>query len=303
VLCEISEATGSFLATWVFVSLAATVFLFITSTPVFYYYYWPTMINYDKWTYKSNTKFPSPEKVRDEIVQMMKGMLCATICPSLSLELARRGVGHAFCGWGDKGLDYHVGVFLFCWLFSDFYEFFYHRIGHIDLRFWQHHKHHHVFHNPSPFSVIADEPIDQLIRSAPLLLIPLLVPVNMDVLFVQFGLMFYAYGVYLHCGYEHSFISPHNIVLNTSFQHYAHHARSSMNTPYHCGFFLKIWDQLFGTMYPEAEKGCFCAECSRANGERTLDEYQKVVVPDYEKLLQSSFWLSWQTFNIKASLN
>ena len=24
-----------------------------------------------------------------------------------------------------------------------------------------------------------------------------------------------------------------------------------MNTPYHCGFFFKIWDQLFGTMYPE----------------------------------------------------
>ena len=33
------------------------------------------------------------------------------------------------------------------------------------------------------------------------------------------------YGVYLHCGYEHQFISPHNGVINTSFQHYAHHAR------------------------------------------------------------------------------
>ena len=26
-------------------------------------------------------------KVRDEIVQMMKGMLCATVCPALSLTL------------------------------------------------------------------------------------------------------------------------------------------------------------------------------------------------------------------------
>ena len=26
----------------------------------------------------------------------------------------------------------------------------------------------------------------------------------------QFGLFFYTYGVYLHCGFEHSFISPHN---------------------------------------------------------------------------------------------
>ena len=70
-------------------------------------------------------------------------------------------------------------------------------------RFWRHHRHHHVFHNPSPFSVIADEPVqcreiwgyirdnahcvqvDQLFRAAPLLVIPLLLPVNMDLLFIQ----------------------------------------------------------------------------------------------------------------------
>ena len=42
------------------------------------------------------------------------------------------------------------------------------------------------------------------------------------------------YGVYLHCGYEHQFISPHNGVINTSFQHYAHHARSPV-----CGPFIR----------------------------------------------------------------
>lgn len=38
--------------------------------------------------------------------------------------------------------------------------------------------------------------------------------------------------------------------------------RSSKNTPYHCGFFLQIWDQLFNTTYPE-EKGHFAAEDAR----------------------------------------
>ena len=32
--------------------------------------------------------------------------------------------------------------------------------------------------------------------------------------------------------------------INTSFQHYCHHAKSLMNKPYHCGFFFKIWDQV-----------------------------------------------------------
>ena len=36
-----------------------------------------------------------------------------------------------------------------------------------------------------------------------------------------------------------------------------------MNTPYHCGFFLTVWDKLFNTCYPE-EKECFCAECARS---------------------------------------
>jgi len=74
-----------------------------------------------------------------------------------------------------------------------------------------------------------------------------------------------------------------------------------MNTPYHCGFFFKIWDQVFQTCYPE-DKACFCAECARKNGERTRAEYEKIKVPDYSILLKPSFWMSWSTFQIEAKL-
>ena len=60
----------------------------------------------------------------------------------------------ALCGWGDYTWQYHLATFIGVWVVSDFYEFFYHRMGHVDFRFWQQHKHHHVFYNPSPFSVI-----------------------------------------------------------------------------------------------------------------------------------------------------
>ena len=149
-LCEINEASGSFFSTWAWLSLLETFFLFLTSAPVFYYYYWNTNVTYQKWIYKSNPKFPSPEKVkivkykilltkmlkvRDEIVQMMKGMLCATVCPALALELSRIGVGQAFCGWGDRSVLYHVGTLLLSWIVTDFFEFSYHRLGHLDLRY------------------------------------------------------------------------------------------------------------------------------------------------------------------------
>jgi len=53
-------------------------------------------------------------------------------------------------------------------------------IGHKYKWAWENHKHHHAFFNPSPFSVIADEYVDQFVRSLPLVLIPLLAPVNQD---------------------------------------------------------------------------------------------------------------------------
>ena len=123
--------------------------------------------------------------MRDEIVQMMKGMLCASICPAVSLELAKSGYSQAFCGWGGRSVSYHVLSFLLTWVVSDLFEFLYHSLGHTDLKFWRHHRHHHVFHNPSPFSVIADGPVDQIFRASPLLLIPLVMPINMDLLFIQ----------------------------------------------------------------------------------------------------------------------
>ena len=60
----------------------------------------------------------------------------------------------ALCGWGDYSWQYHLATFFGIWICSDFYEFLYHRLGHVDFRFWHQHKHHHVFYNPSPFSVI-----------------------------------------------------------------------------------------------------------------------------------------------------
>jgi lathosterol oxidase len=134
----------------------------------------------------------------------------------------------------------------------------------------------------------ADDLQDQFVRSSPLLLFPLLVPINMDLIFFEFGLFFYGYGVYLHWGYELDWPDAHHPVINTAFQHYVHHARAGKGKPFHTGFFFKIWDQLWGSMYTDA---CFCCKCSVKKGERTPEAYAKVKKPDYSCLLSPSFWL------------
>ena len=58
----------------------------------------------------------------------------------------------------------------------------------------------------------------QFMRSLPLFLIPLLMPVNMDMLYSLYAFCFYFYGVYLHSGHEFESLSAHNPYINTSFQ-------------------------------------------------------------------------------------
>lgn len=60
-----------------------------------------------------------------------------------------------------------------------------HRCGHKFKAMWHHHKAHHVFFNPTPFAVIADEYLDQFMRSLPVLIFPMIYPVNMDSLYFQ----------------------------------------------------------------------------------------------------------------------
>eukprot|EP00510_Aplanochytrium_minuta_P003128 CAMPEP_0184019156 /NCGR_PEP_ID=MMETSP0954-20121128/8585_1 /TAXON_ID=627963 /ORGANISM="Aplanochytrium sp, Strain PBS07" /LENGTH=129 /DNA_ID=CAMNT_0026300771 /DNA_START=328 /DNA_END=714 /DNA_ORIENTATION=- len=128
----------------------------------------------------------------------MKGALIVSFCPSMALYLAQYKYSKAFCGMEEYGLAYNVLHFLGLWLVTDFYEFFYHWIGHVSSAAWANHKSHHKFSNPSPFAVIADDAVDQVFRSLPLLAFPILIPVNIELLFAQWAVIFYIYGTYLH---------------------------------------------------------------------------------------------------------
>lgn len=202
--------------------------------------------------------------------------------------MTRNGTNKGFCGVSEKyGWGYHAALLCGIWVSVDFAEFLWHHLGHRYSSLWNVHKHHHVFPNPSPFAVIADEPPDQIVRASPLVVIPLLVPTNQDLIFFQFVIMFYLYGTYLHWGYESPRLSAHNGWINTSYHHYMHHALSIKNKPFYTGFFFTCWDTLFGTNYPGE---CKCARCSQAAGKRTPAQYAKVAKPDYSVMLSPAWW-------------
>ncbi len=67
------------------------------------YYVNPT---YEKWKYKINPAYPSPDMVRNEIILMLQGVVVAAFCPALSFYLSTRHMSNTFCG--DGGYSWQV---------------------------------------------------------------------------------------------------------------------------------------------------------------------------------------------------
>jgi len=289
-LCELHALGSHPVLTWALLSALGVVAVAVMSGSVFLaYYVRPT---YEQWTRKLNPAYPSAGAVRDEVLQTLKGLLTATICPAASLALAQRGLSRAYCGLpGAHTAGEQVLAFFAIWVACDFYEWFYHWVGHTLPWFWAQHRPHHVFYNPSPFAVIADDMLDQFVRSAPLLLLPLLAPVNIDLLFFTFVIFFYGYGTYLHWGHESEFLSAHQPLVNGAYEHYFHHAKATLKTgPMYTGFFFKLWDRLAGSV-PPAGSPCLCSRCEAAAGRRSPAAWRELAKPDYSPLLSAKFWL------------
>lgn len=286
-LCTLSP---TLLGTYLILSFAAILSILIFSTILFHYSYVnPT---FKQWQYKINPNYPTVSMVRAEIFYMIKGALVAVTCPAISVWLAGDGNStwsKGYCGV-HHGYGYEILIFIVIWFCSDLYEFFYHYLGHTMWFFWLQHKTHHKFYNPSPYSVIADDAWDQFCRSAPLLVYPFIFPVNMDLMFFEFGLFFYGYGLYLHWGHELDFPGAHHPWINATYHHWIHHAKSVAYKAYHCGFFFKFWDYLFGSTW---KKECLCSACARKNGLRTKEAWEKIEKPDYSSLLSVSEWVAF----------
>ncbi len=281
---------GHFLLTWLVLTASALSLTMLMSGLLFRRYYWAP--SYERWRFKSDPRFPAPTKIRREVLQMLRGVVMATLPPAIALHLVDSGWSKAYGGLGEYGVGYLLLSAFIVWIGSDLFQWAYHYLGHRARLAWARHKHHHAFHNPSPFAVIADDALDQLVRASPMLWLPLFMPVNMDMLFLTYSAIFYAYGVYLHLGFESRWLSAHHPWINTSFQHYVHHARSTIHKPMHVGFMFKLWDQLAGSVYEAGPESCLCARCCQGRGERSREAWRAVHKPDYRPLLSLSFWLT-----------
>ncbi len=154
-------------------------------------------------------------------------------------------------------------------LVLEVFEWAFHWACHQNSLLWKLHKHHHRYSNPTPFGVMADNPFDMFIKASPILWIPFLFPIWDVALIGTFATINFAYGTYLHAGFDPPWMpSPHSRYLVSAWHHIEHHAGS---LEHNFGFFTGFMDILFLTRLTPTEKSkqrpnYRCPECRNESG-------------------------------------
>ena len=249
---------------------------------------------FDTWKLKFNKVYPTVPAVTNEIYALSKATLATVLLLAFSAQLGRHGYNSLFDLTKATATQNAVN-FIICFWAVDFYSYAYHLVGHKIPEAWAIHRFHHKFWNPTPFGVIADDCVDQVVRAMPLLFLPLLIDtLNAAVLASVFALDLY-YGVLLHSGHENRTARTVAIffqgltgtdIINTPLNHFLHHAISGGSTPKYCGFYVTLWDKLFGSEDKEnLQKFLHGLET------RTVEEFAKTNLPDYGVMGNLGYWM------------
>jgi len=214
--------------------------------------------------WKTQLRSPRPDQVRGELRDGVLSMSMAMASVSIAFWCSYRGYNQLYASPTEHPLWVIplgiVGVFVV----MEVFEWTFHWACHRSSLLWRVHKHHHRYSNPTPFGVMADQPLDMFIKSSPIFWIPLLFPIWDVALIGTFATMNFLYGTYLHAGFDPPWMpSPHSRFLVSSWHHNEHHAGS---LDHNYGFFTGLMDIAFGTRLTPGDKsakrsGYRCPEC------------------------------------------
>jgi len=142
----------------------------------------------------------------------------------------------------------------------DFAMYVFHRVAHHPLLYPIAHRTHHVYESPRPLTLFVLNPIEVLGFGALWLVLLVLYTASIEgiLAYLAFNL---AFGLVAHLGVEPApklwLRLPLLRYVSTSTFHAEHH----MDRFHNFGFYLLVWDRLFGTLSPD-----YLADFSQATG-------------------------------------
>lgn len=202
--------------------------------------------------YKTQLQPTRSDQVRGEAFDGVLSMSAGLVCVAIAFWGYYHGIGMLYASPTEYPLWY-IPVSIFgVFLVMEVYEWAFHWACHRNALLWKIHKHHHRYSNPTPFGVMADQPLDMFIKASPIIWIPFLFPIWDVALIATFATMNFLYGTYLHAGFDPPWMpSPHSRFLVSAWHHNEHHAGS---LDHNYGFFTGFMDILCGTRLTPADK-------------------------------------------------
>jgi Delta7-sterol 5-desaturase len=134
----------------------------------------------------------------------------------------------------------------------DTYFYWLHRFMHLKKVFPLVHRLHHLSHTPSPWAILAFNPLEAILEFLIYPLVILLIPLHplAVLIFVFHNIVLNTLG---HVGYEivpRSFFKNPVLGIGLTVTHHDMHHRK---VRYNFGIYFNIWDRIMGTNHPEYE--------------------------------------------------
>jgi lathosterol oxidase len=204
------------------------------------------------------------DQVKGEVKDGVLSMTLAMGSVAIAFWCYHHGYNRLYASPSEYPLWY-IPVSIFgVFVVMEVFEWAFHWGCHRSDLLWKVHKHHHRYANPTPFGVMADQPLDMFIKASPIFWIPFLFPIWDVALIGTFAVMNFLYGTYLHAGFDPPWMpSPHSRFLVSSWHHNEHHAGS---LDHNYGFFTGFMDIWFNTRLSPSDKSAKrpnyrCPEC------------------------------------------
>lgn len=207
----------------------------------------------EKWKkHRIQDRYPETASIRREVKWSLISLLITAGLATMLILLVQSGNTKMYFTIGERGWFYFVFSTVAFILLYDTYFYWLHRFMHWKKVFPYVHRLHHMSHTPTPWAILAFNPLEAVLE---FLIYPLaicLIPLHPAavIIFVAYNIVINTLG---HIGYElipRSFFRHPVFGFSTTVTHHEmHHQKVRCNY----GIYTTIWDRIMGTNHPDYE--------------------------------------------------
>jgi Delta7-sterol 5-desaturase len=206
-----------------------------------------------KWKFRRiQDPYPDTRSISRELKWSMLTIFITSILATILVLLVQAGKTKMYFQISDHGWPYLIISTVLFIVFYDTYYYWLHRFMHLKKVFPLVHLVHHLSRAPSPFAMLAFNPIESMLEFMVYPLAIFLVPLHPAavLVFAVYNMVINTLG---HTGYE---LIPRSYmkhpVLNLGLT-VTHHEMHHLKVRYNYGIYFNIWDRIMGTNHPEYE--------------------------------------------------